>query len=171
MSQLSDSGLPLVQRVVTGHDANGRAVFRSEDESPTKMIPSGDASFLLVWTTETVPADNNDETEGRERETGLTLNQGSVIRMVDMLPGGQSPMHRTNSIDYGIVIEGEIELELEDGAKKTIRQGGIIVQRGTNHLWRNTTDRVCRIAFVLIEAPAYLHNGQPLPEQKPEGQH
>lgn len=167
MSAISDSGLPPVQRVVTGHDANGRAVFRSEDVSLTRMIPSGDAAFLLIWTTATVPADNNDETDGRERDAGLTLNQGSVIRIVDMLPGGESPMHRTNSIDYGIVLEGEIELELEDGAKKTIRQGGIIVQRGTNHLWRNTTDKVCRIAFVLIEAPAYLHNGVPLAEHKP----
>ena len=166
-SGLSDSGLPSVQRVVTGHDANGRAVFRSEDDTPTRMIASGDAAFLLVWTTATVPADNNDETDGRERDAGLTLNQGSVIRVVDMLPGKESPMHRTNSIDYGIVLEGEIELELDDGAKRTVRQGGIIVQRGTNHLWRNTTDRVCRIAFVLIEAPAYLHDGKPLPEDKP----
>jgi quercetin dioxygenase-like cupin family protein len=167
MSTVSDSGLPPVQRVVTGHDENGRAVFKSEDVSPTRMVPSGDAAFLLVWTTATVPADNNDETEGRQRDAGLTLNQGSVIRIVDMLPGGESPMHRTNSIDYGIVLEGEIELELDDGQCRTIHSGGIIVQRGTNHLWRNRTDRVCRIAFVLIEAPAYRHNGVPLEEHKP----
>jgi quercetin dioxygenase-like cupin family protein len=168
MSELSDSGLPSVQRVVTGHDATGRAVFKSEDVTPTKLIPSGDASFLLIWTTETVPADNNDETEGRLRDAGLTLNQGSVIRIVDMLPGGQSPMHRTNSIDYGIVMKGEVELELEDGAKRTVREGGIIIQRGTNHLWRNVTDTPTRIAFILIEAPAYLHKGKPLAEHKPE---
>ena len=166
-SGLSDSGLAPVQRVVTGHDAAGRAVFKSEDVTPTRMIPSGDAAFLLVWTTPTVPADNNDETDGRHRDAGLTLDGGSVIRIVDMLPGQQSPMHRTNSIDYGIVLDGEIELELDDGAKRTVRQGGIIIQRGTNHLWRNTTDRVCRIAFILIEAPAYLHNGEPLEEHKP----
>ncbi|MDE2410326.1 MAG: cupin domain-containing protein [Sphingomonadales bacterium] len=164
-----ESGLPPVQRVVTGHDAAGRAVFRSEDFHPTRLIPSGDAAFLLVWTTATVPADNNDETDGRERDAGLTLDRGSVIRIVDMLPGRQSPMHRTHSIDYGIVLEGEIELELDDGAKTTIRQGGIIVQRGTNHLWRNATDKVCRIAFVLIEAAPYQHAGRPLPEDKPEG--
>ncbi|WP_334185149.1 cupin domain-containing protein [Novosphingobium sp.] len=165
---LSDSGLPPIQRVVTGHDADGRAVFRSEDVTPTKMIPSGDASFLTIWTTATVPADNNDETEGRERPTGTTLEGGSVIRVVDMLPAKQSPMHRTNSIDYGVVMKGEIELELEDGRKTIVREGGIIVQRGTNHLWRNTSDAVCRIAFILIEAPAYLHNGVPLDEAKPE---
>ena len=166
--ELSDSGLQPIQRVVTGHDERGRAVFKSEDVSPTKLIPSGDASFLLIWTTATVPADNNDETDGRHRDAGLTLEGGSVIRIVDMLPGKESPMHRTNSIDYGIVLEGEIELELEDGARKTIRQAGVIVQRGTNHLWRNKTDKVCRIAFTLIEAPAYIHDGASLPEDKPE---
>ena len=165
---LSDSGLPPVQRVVTGHDAAGRAVFRSEDVSPTRMIPSGDAAFLLIWSTATVPADNNDETDGRERVAGLTLDGGSVIRIVDMLPGGESPMHRTNSIDYGIVLDGEVELELDGGERRTIRKGGVIVQRGTNHLWRNTTDRPCRIAFIVIEAPAYRHDGQPLPEIRPE---
>jgi NAD(P)-dependent dehydrogenase (short-subunit alcohol dehydrogenase family) len=68
---LSDSGLPAVQRVVTGHDENGRAIFKSEDVTPTTMIPSGEASFLLVWTTATVPADNNDEIDGRDRPAGL----------------------------------------------------------------------------------------------------
>lgn len=171
MTDLSDSGLPPVQRVVTGHDADGRAIFKSEDVTPTRMIPSGDASFLLLWTTSTVPANNNDETDGRLRDAGLTLNQGSVIRIVDMLPGKESPMHRTNSIDYGIVMSGEVELELDDGRKTTVREGGVIIQRGTNHLWRNVTDKPCRIAFILIEAPAYLHNGQPLPEDKPEDKH
>ncbi len=167
MPDLSDSGLPPVQRVVTGHDADGCAFFKSEDVKPTRMVPSGDAAFLLVWTTETVPADNNDETDGRLRDAGLTLNQGSVIRIVDMLPGKESPMHRTNSIDYGIVLKGEIELELDDGAKRTVREGGIIIQRGTNHLWRNTTDQPTRIVFILIEAPAYRHDGVPLEEHKP----
>jgi quercetin dioxygenase-like cupin family protein len=167
VNERSDSGLPPVQRVVTGHDAQGRAVFRSDDANPTKMVPSGDAAFLLIWTTETVPADNNDESDGRLRDAGLTLNRGSVIRIVDMLPGKQSPMHRTNSIDYGIVLSGEIELELDNGAKRTVHEGGIIVQRGTNHLWRNVTDVPTRIAFVLIEAPAYTHDGKSLEEHKP----
>jgi quercetin dioxygenase-like cupin family protein len=167
MTELSDSGLPPVQRVVTGHNEQGRAVFKSEDVTPTKLIPSGDAAFLLIWTTEAVPADNNDETDGRLRDAGLTLNQGSVIRIVDMLPGKESPMHRTNSIDYGIVMKGEIELELEDGAKRTVREGGIIIQRGTNHLWRNITSEPTRIAFILIEAPAYMHDGVALAEHKP----
>lgn len=162
------AGLPPIQRVVTGHDGNGRACFVSEDVREPQLVPTGDANFLLLWTTPTVPADNNDETDGRERNVGTTLTGGSAFRIVDMLPGGESPFHRTNSIDYGIVLEGEVELELEDGRKKTIGQHGVIIQRGTNHLWRNTTNKPCRIAFILIEAPAYLHNGVPLDEAKPE---
>jgi len=163
----ADSGLPPVQRVVTGHDAKGRAVFLSEDCSPPRTIPSGDAAFLLLWTTPVVPADNNDPADGRDRDAGLTLHQGSVIRIVDFLPGKESPMHRTNSIDYGIVLDGEIELELDGGACRTIGQGGIIIQRGTNHLWRNRTEHPCRVAFVLIEATPYRHEGVPLPEVQP----
>ena len=157
-----------VRRIVTGHDAAGRAVFRSDEAFAPVVVPSGDAAMALVWTTATVPADNNDETDGRHREAGLTLNGGSVIRIVDMLPGGESPMHRTNSIDYGIVLSGCVELELDEGAKKTARAGDIVVQRGTNHLWRNpSATELCRIAFILIQAPPYLHDGQPLPEHKP----
>lgn len=153
-----------VHRVVTGHDETGLAVFRSEDwEVPQPVVP-GTADFLLLWTTATVPADNNDETEGRERAAGLTLHGGSVIRVVDMLPGGESPMHRSNSIDYGIVLTNEIELELDSGERRTVKAGGVIVQRGTNHLWRNNTNQPTRIVFVLTEALPYRHQGRPLPE-------
>jgi quercetin dioxygenase-like cupin family protein len=160
--------LPPIRRVVTGHDEAGRAIFISDEQFTTMPIPGGDAAFSLLWTTAAVPADNNDDVEGREREAGLTLHQGSVIRIVDMLPGGVSPMHRSNSIDYGIVIAGQVELEVDDGATQLLGPGAIIVQRGTMHLWRNPSmTKTCRIVFVLIEALAYRHEGEPLPEQQP----
>ena len=160
--------LPPVRRVVTGHDAEGRAVIRSDQSFEPQVIASGDAAFALMWATATVPADNNDELDGREREAGLTLHQGSVIRIVDMLPGGTSPMHRTNSIDYGIVLTGEVELELDDGVKTILRPGDIVVQRGTMHLWRNRSEHeTCRIVFVLTQAAPYLHDGKPLEEVQP----
>ena len=165
---MSEKGNTTVRRVVTGHDAAGRAVFRSDDAFTPKPVLTGDAAMALVWTTATVPADNNDETDGRERDAGVTINNGSVIRIVDMLPGGQSPMHRTNSIDYGIVLSGKLELELEDGVKTLLGPGDIVVQRGTNHLWRNpSSTEICRIVFILIQAPPYLHDGVPLAEHKP----
>lgn len=159
------TGSPPVRRIVTGHDETGRAVFTADDLLPVTPIPSGDAAFSLIWTTASVPADNNDDADGRSRDAGLTLHQGSVIRIVDMLPGGVSPFHRSSSIDYGIVLSGTVELELDDGAVTTARAGDIIVQRGTIHLWRNpSATENCRIAFVLIEASPRMVDGEPLPD-------
>jgi len=88
-----------------------------------------------------------------------------VIRIVDMLPGGTSPMHRSSSLDYGVVLSGDVELELDDGAVTTARVGDIIVQRGTIHLWRNpSATEICRIVFVLIEAAPKIVDGRSLPD-------
>ena len=166
---MSHTDLPPYRRVVTGHDASGRAIIRSDAAFRTEVIAGGDAAFSLVWTTPTVPVDNDDPVDGRERAVGLTLDGGSVIRVVDMLPGGVSPMHRTNSIDYGIVLSGTVELELDDGVKTVVDAGSIIVQRGTIHRWRNPSDTTpCRIVFVLIEAAPVTVDGVPLNELKPE---
>ena len=152
-----------VRRVVTGHSDDGTAIFVSDNPYETEVIPSGDAAMATIWTTTRVPADLNDETDGRERDAGTTLKGGSVIRIVDMLPNASSPMHRTSSIDYGIVISGIIELELDNHVFKTIEAGGIIVQRGTIHKWRNpSSEDICRIVFVLTEAKPYEVNGKPL---------
>lgn len=154
-----------IRRVVTGHNKNGKAVFAADDNYETIIIPSGDAAMATIWTTATVPANLNDETDGRTRDAGTTLKGGSVIRVVDMLPGAASPMHRTNSIDYGIIISGNIELELDNTVFKTMGPGDIIVQRGTIHKWRNpSSTEICRIVFVLTEAKAYVHDGAALPE-------
>ncbi len=154
-----------IRRVVTGHDSEGNAVFTSDNEFETIVIPSGDAAMTTLWTTTTVPADLNDTSDGRERDAGTTLKGGSVIRMVDMLPNASSPLHRTHSIDYGIVISGQIELELDNHLVKTMKAGDIIVQRGTIHLWRNPSPTdICRIVFVLTEAKPYEFQGKALEE-------
>ena len=154
-----------IRRIVTGHTPEGTAVFASDEEFNTVIIPTGDAAMATLWTTTSVPADCNDEIYGAKRDAGTTLKGGSVIRIVDMLPGASSPLHRTNSIDYGIVITGEIELELENETSKRIGAGEIIIQRGTLHKWRNPSEtEICRIVFVLIESKPYEINGIPLPE-------
>jgi quercetin dioxygenase-like cupin family protein len=155
-----------LRRVVTGHDQNGNAIFTIDESIETVVIPTGDAAMATIWTTATVPADCNDEIDGRLRDAGTTLKGGSVLRVVDMLPGASSPFHRTNSIDYGIVICGEIELELDKNVFKTIGPGGIVVQRGTIHKWKNPSDtQICRIVFVLTESRPFEINGNALPEE------
>ena len=81
-----------IRRIVTGHDAAGRAVVTADSVLDGVPIPNGQAVFTLVWTTATAPVDNDDVTDGRDRRTGLTLPGGSVLRVVDLLPGsGHGP--------------------------------------------------------------------------------
>ena len=152
-----------VRRVVTGHDADGRAVFFADDSVVPAAYPGQDAAFVKIWTTATVPADNNDPVDGRDRVMALHGQGGSAIRVVDMAPGMVSPMHRTGTIDYIIILSGQLELELDDGAKTLIGPGDIVVQRGTIHRWRNPSDsEICRGVMVLTEARRYEHDGVPL---------
>ena len=93
-----------VRRIVTGHNAKGRAVVIADSVLDGMATPSGGTLLTLVWTTASAPVDNDDTADGRERAVGLTLPGGSVLRVVEMLPGTRSAMHRTNSLDYGIVL-------------------------------------------------------------------
>jgi len=69
-------------------------------------------------------------------------------------------MHRTLSVDYGVILDGEIDLVLDDGARTTMKKGDVVVQRGTNHLWENTSSGVCRVFFVLVPAkPVQVEGG------------
>lgn len=155
-----------IRRIVTGHSKEGKAIFTIDEEIETIVIPTGDAAMATIWTTSVVPADCNDQSDGRLREAGTTLKGGSVIRVVDMLPRASSPMHRSSSIDYGIVISGEIELELDDKVFKTVGIGGIIIQNGTIHKWRNpSSNEICRIIFILTEAKPFEVNGVPLSDE------
>lgn len=155
-----------IRRIVTGHTKEGKAIFTIDEEIETVVIPTGDAAMATLWTSASVPADCNDQIDGRMRDAGTTLKGGSVIRVVDMLPGASSPMHRSASIDYGIVMSGEIELELDDKVFKTVGIGGIIIQNGTIHKWRNPSpSKICRIIFVLTEAKPFEVNGVPLTDE------
>jgi quercetin dioxygenase-like cupin family protein len=123
----------------------------------------------VVWTTNTSPADNLDSRDGALKPvwSGTSHNKdgGSVLRFVDFPPHVESPMHRTQSIDYGIVISGEIEVHLQSGSHRVLKQSDVCVQRGTNHLWKNTTDNWTRVAFVLLDAAPILINGKPLADE------
>lgn len=157
-----------VRRIVTGHNANGKAVVIDDSTLAARSNPAGTSHLTLVWTSLGNPVDNDDATDGRDRTVGLTLPGGSVIRTVDMLPGTSAPMHRTSSLDYGIVIAGSIELVLDGGAATLCAPGDIIIQRGTIHSWRNpSADTTARVAFVLLDATAATVDGVPLADIHP----
>jgi len=76
---------------------------------------------------------------------------GTRFAVIDFPPGNTPRMHRTETIDYVIVLEGEIEMDMDDSTVK-MKAGDVMVQRGTNHAWANRSDKRARVAFVLIDA-------------------
>lgn len=176
--------LPSIERIVTGHDADGRAVIVSQGPLPHVVeidaIPG--TLFHEVWSTCGAPAPVDN---GPDPTLGALMlpppPQGTRFRFVDIPPDtseflsrgatrmqsafGQigdvhastvradSPhplMHRTESVDYGVVIDGEMTLVLDD-SEVALKPGSVVIQRGTNHAWANRSNRPCRMLFVLID--------------------
>ena len=144
--------MPGVRRIVTGHNREGLAVIKHDKVFEPEPVAHPGAAFAKLWVTNTSPADNTDENDGAARASGLTAAGGTVLRIVDMAPGHRSPMHKTNSVDYGIVLEGKIAMELDGGEQTELKPGDVVVQRGTNHAWINVGTSWARMAFVLIDA-------------------
>ncbi|HXZ55701.1 MAG TPA: cupin domain-containing protein [Burkholderiales bacterium] len=151
-----------VRRVVTGHDANGHAVVRIDEVSKNIVSSRPGASACVVWTTDTIPADNAGDADAGLKKTGTTLPGGSVFRVVEFSPGVSPRVHRTDSIDYAVVISGEIDMELEKGSEVHLKAGDVLVQRGTVHNWINRGRAPCVIAFALIDAKSVAAAGRKL---------
>jgi quercetin dioxygenase-like cupin family protein len=73
------------------------------------------------------------------------------VRFTEQEAGAVSPMHRTETLDVGIVLDGETWLLLDDGSETCVGQGDVVVQRGTNHAWANRSDRPVRMVFVMVD--------------------
>lgn len=152
-----------IRRVVTAHDEAGSAVILSDAEVALTPFPGANAKGAVVWTTGAVPADNDADLLGERRDAGTSLKGGSVMRITEFGPGFASPMHRTLSIDYAMVLSGELEMELDSGARVRLRPGDTVVQRGGAHLWRNpSADTACRIVICMVEAHPVTTGGRRL---------
>ncbi|HVA34622.1 MAG TPA: cupin domain-containing protein, partial [Stellaceae bacterium] len=104
-----------------------------------------------IWSTPSLPADNADDSDGAKRIAGTAMKNGSVFRIVEYAPGVAPRNHRTETIDYAVVLSGELEMEL-DGEVVHLKAGDVVVQRGTIHNWINRGTVPCVVAFVLIDA-------------------
>ena len=154
-----------VRRVVTGHDAHGKSVFVSDGPAPQFHDRP---TWAEVWNTADAPAPITARPDGEPNDRALTVGPpglGTIIRILDFQPGNRSPMHRTKTIDYGIVLDGEVVLLLE-GSETVLRAGDVVVQRGTNHAWENRTDRPTRMAFILIAAEFAPELAGTIPEMR-----
>ena len=140
------------RRIVTGHDAAGRSVVLSDAPTP-KTLDVGTAAFHEVWIADATPvAIAASEPEPTDRPVRTPPPAGGLlVRFTEMAPGAESPMHRTQSVDVGVVLEGETWLLLDDGSETRVGAGDAVVQRGTNHAWANRSDRAVRMMFVLID--------------------
>ena len=155
---------PPIRRFVTGHDKRGIAKVIKEGAATNAKHPSPGTVSTLIWSTDRTPADISigEEAEdlgARILGTAPPAN-GTRFAVIDFPPGNQARMHRTETIDYVIVLDGEIEMDMDQSTVK-MKAGDVMVQRGTNHAWANRSDKRARVAFVLIDAVA-LGIGHPV---------
>ena len=146
---------PPIRRVVTGHDARHVAKVLMDAAATNWKSSSPGTVSTLIWSTDRTPADiaigeNVEDLGARIIGTAPPAN-GSRFAVIDFPPGNEPRMHRTETIDYVIVLEGEIEMDMDDSTAK-LKAGDVMVQRGTNHAWANRSDKRARVAFVLIDA-------------------
>lgn len=150
-----------IRRVVTSHDDKGRAVVAIDEVSRDVVSFRPGATVANIWSTVGFPVDNDGLTDTAKEITGTTRAGGTVFRVIEFAPGVAPRNHRTDSIDYAVVLSGEIDMTLDDQVVP-LRAGDVLVQRGTIHNWINRSDAPCVIAFVLIDAKPVEHDGKPL---------
>jgi mannose-6-phosphate isomerase-like protein (cupin superfamily) len=149
---------PHVRRIVTGHDENGKAIIWMDGEAENSRYPNERMISTLLWSTDSAPADwSHDEDYGaRKLGTAPPANGTRFMHSVlqpSQIEGAPDPahLHRTDSIDYKVIISGEVTMYLDD-SKVVCRQGDVIISRGTNHTWINEGTDPCRSVTVLVDA-------------------
>ncbi len=144
-----------VRRVVTGHDLERVAKVLVDAPATNRNYPPSGVVTTLIWSTDRTPADiaigeNPEDMGARVLGTAPPPN-GTRFTVNDFAPGNRGVMHRTETLDYVLVLSGEIEMEME-GSSVKLKAGDVMVQRGTVHGWYNRGSEVARVAFVLIDA-------------------
>jgi len=155
------SNLPRLTKLVTGHNEDAKAIVHSSDPFSWQKYDDDKMAFSVIYTTSTFPPNltaNADITAHEQTlSTGLGLvnPNGTVLRCVDFAPGYVCLMHRTKSLDYGIVLEGEIDMVLDSGEVRRMGRGDVAVQRATMHQWRNRSKTEwAQMMFVLQDCVA-----------------
>ena len=146
---------PPIRRVVTGHDMAGTAKVLLDAPATNWKSSSPGTVSTLIWSTDAMPADIalGEQIEDRGARVLGTAPpvHGTRFAVIDFPPGNSARMHRTETIDYVIVIAGEIDMDLDDSTVR-LKAGDVMIQRGTNHAWVNRGNAPARLAFVLIDA-------------------
>ncbi|KAI0844244.1 hypothetical protein F5Y00DRAFT_266779 [Daldinia vernicosa] len=168
--------LPSTTTYLTGHNDEGKAIVQSARPAAWKAFEGGIMGFNQIYTNKFLPDLNNDADIKFHDEIiaggnlGLATKGGTVCRMVDFGPQYECMMHRTKSLDFGILIEGELEMKLDDGSITNMKRGDIAVQRATMHAWRNpSTTNWARMVFVLQDTQPLFIGGKKFGEDYGRG--
>ena len=181
--------LKSTRRIVTGHDAQGKAVALFDAPVQAKQRSAGGNGMTMLWVTTEFPVDMSVSTTARRRGRRSASRQRhdfphrrfragdrrhgavdhhKILQAMGIDPATQgyarhANTHRTRTIDYAMVLEGEIDMLLDD-SEVHVKAGDVLVQQGTNHAWVNNSGKPCRIAFILIDAktpPAWQQGWKP----------
>jgi mannose-6-phosphate isomerase-like protein (cupin superfamily) len=167
-----------VRRVVTGHTVEGRSIVASDESITTMPVGSRGTGVALLWGRDD-PGDFPDDGSPQPMEAGFPALGGCACAIWELAPeddefddfvaralapwadAGEPGMHRTATLDYDIVLEGVIGLQLDDGVEVTLGPGDVVVQNGTRHRWRNRGDTIARMVAVTVGARHRVAGGKP----------
>jgi quercetin dioxygenase-like cupin family protein len=164
-----------IRRIVTGHDAHGKAIVATDEQMTAGSAPGRPGiARVELWSADKMPVDNSEGAASEAQRKGFVVRhnyvgsgQGHVCRVVEFAPGGTKFMHRTETLDYAILLSGECDLELDDGKTVHMKQGDICIQRGTMHAWVPTGSAPAVFAFILIDADPVAAGGRKLTTHYP----
>jgi quercetin dioxygenase-like cupin family protein len=151
-----------IRRVVTGHDDRGRAKVLIDEQVSNVISTRPGANSSVIWSSVGFPVNNDGDQDPSRQQIATTIDNGTVFRIVSFGPGVTPRNHRTDSIDYAVVISGEIDMELDVGSVH-LKAGDVLVQRGTIHNWVNKASAPCVIAFTLVASKPVTAGGKTLP--------
>jgi hypothetical protein len=163
----------VARRIVTGHNAQGKSIFIADGPSPYHAARGNGNALTEIWWEDSMPVDNSGNDDCGAPKFGLDMPpKGHIFRIVEYAPDavrkaaleksgapshhytpGQRHFgfHKTDTIDYAVVLEGEIYALMDEG-ETLMKKGDVLIQRGTSHAWSNRTDKPCKVAFILIDA-------------------
>ncbi|KIX06346.1 uncharacterized protein Z518_04322 [Rhinocladiella mackenziei CBS 650.93] len=158
---------------ITTHNAAGLATLHSSEKPKAEPYPAHKFSSTTLYTTSAMPPNLNDDVDLKLHQDvvaggklGVVQPKGTVLRYADFAPSSVGFMHRTQSLDYGIVLEGTVTLELDDGSTTTLTQGDVAIQRATMHAWSNPSKTEwARVLFVLQDCEPLMVNGKRFKEE------
>lgn len=156
----TESELRNIKRYITTHDEAGQSVFSSVDDNPPAVTNPTPATLFFCYATQNFPVDIKQERDIERYQNfvdnppGIIIPGGSAARIVDFPPSHTSAMHRTVSVNYNFVIEGELEIVLDSGETRLMKPGDVLVQRAIGHAWRNPSStkwaRIAAVSFPVV---------------------